>query len=186
MTLFDQALPTVLRHEGVFSNDPQDPGGPTKYGLSLREVARQFREDGVHVHDPLFDALDVDDDGDVDLEDVRRWDLAAVGAYLKRYFWSPAYDRLTSPEIATKLFDTAVNMGPKAAHQLLQQALRRLGYPVIVDGILGENTLAAANQAAGQLLLEFRACQAERYARIVLNRSASARFLSGWMRRAVS
>jgi len=33
---FDKAIKFVLKWEGKYSNDPQDPGGETKYGISKR------------------------------------------------------------------------------------------------------------------------------------------------------
>ena len=36
MSLFDKCLKIVLIHEGGYSDDPDDPGGTTNYGISLR------------------------------------------------------------------------------------------------------------------------------------------------------
>ena len=36
VSTFDKALALVLHHEGPFSSDPRDPGGPTKFGISQR------------------------------------------------------------------------------------------------------------------------------------------------------
>ena len=33
---FEQAVAFVLRHEGGYGNDPRDPGGETKFGISKR------------------------------------------------------------------------------------------------------------------------------------------------------
>ena len=33
---FDLAIPIVLENEGGYVNDPADPGGETKYGISKR------------------------------------------------------------------------------------------------------------------------------------------------------
>ena len=33
---FDQAFERVIGHEGGYVNDPRDPGGETKYGISRR------------------------------------------------------------------------------------------------------------------------------------------------------
>ena len=38
---FEAAIPTILRHEGGFSNDPQDVGGATNFGVSLRWLKAQ-------------------------------------------------------------------------------------------------------------------------------------------------
>jgi len=33
---FERCIAFVLRHEGGYVNDPRDPGGETKYGISKR------------------------------------------------------------------------------------------------------------------------------------------------------
>ena len=35
-TTFDQVIDRVLAHEGGYVNDPDDPGGETKYGISKK------------------------------------------------------------------------------------------------------------------------------------------------------
>jgi hypothetical protein len=37
---FERAVAFVLRHEGGYVNDPRDPGGETKYGISKRAYPR--------------------------------------------------------------------------------------------------------------------------------------------------
>ncbi len=34
MARFEKAIGTILEHEGGYVNDPADPGGETKYGIS--------------------------------------------------------------------------------------------------------------------------------------------------------
>ncbi len=36
MSQFDKLIDRVLSHEGGYSNDPQDPGGETQWGISKR------------------------------------------------------------------------------------------------------------------------------------------------------
>jgi hypothetical protein len=58
---FERAMSFTGKWEGGFVNDPKDPGGATKYGISLRFLRDLAPELG-----------DVDGDGDVDADDVRR------------------------------------------------------------------------------------------------------------------
>ena len=158
MARFEGAIGTVLKHEGGYVNDPADPGGETKYGISKRSYP--------HVN-------------------IKALTVEQAKAIYRRDFWR--YDRIGNQRVATKVFDMGVNMGSSRAHRILQQAVRNLGQKIAVDGKIGPKTLAATNRADAQrLLLELRALQAERYVNIVLGRPQSKKFLRGWLRRAVS
>lgn len=114
MTNFDIAIPVILKHEGGLVNNPNDPGGVTNYGISLRWALDQMRKSGVT-------EFDVDGDGDLDATDIIKLpEVRAIDLY-RRYFWDKRYDQL-SPAVATKVFDMAVNMGPVRAHALAANA----------------------------------------------------------------
>jgi lysozyme family protein len=34
--MFDKAIEIILKHEGGYVNDPDDPGGETKFGITKR------------------------------------------------------------------------------------------------------------------------------------------------------
>jgi len=111
--------------------------------------------------------------------------LDQAKAIYKRDYW--IYSRIQDQDVATKVFDLAVNLGPPAAHRLLQTALLALGETVAVDGVFGPQTLAAANRVDPERLLrEIRAQAAVYYAQTVLITPSEQKFLLGWMRRAVS
>ena len=158
MATFDKAIGTVLEHEGGYTFDPNDPGGETKFGISHK----------------AYPSLD-----------IRSLTLEQAKAIYKRDYW--IYSRIQDQDVATKVFDLAVNLGPPAAHRLLQTALLALGEPVAVDGVLGPQTLAATNRVnPEQLRQELRAEAAVYYAQTVLTNPSEQKFLLGWMRRAVS
>ena len=54
---FEEAIKVILKHEGGYSNDKDDPGGATDYGISLR-----FLQD----HD-----IDLNGDGKVNEMDIK-------------------------------------------------------------------------------------------------------------------
>jgi len=158
---FRRAVEVVLKHEGGYVHDPRDPGGETKYGISKRSYP------------------------DLDIANLTRADAIAI--YYRDWWQRYGYDRLQDDAVATKLLDMAVNMGPATAHRLLQEALVFLGYPVAVDGILGPQTVAAANRADPKRLLQvLRWLAAHHYYRIAVQRPQSRAFLVGWLRRAYS
>ena len=169
------AIDGILRREGLWSNDPDDHGGPTRYGISLRYARRV--------------GLDRDGDGDTDIDDIRLVTLDdARRMYREDFYRQPGVDGL--PEaIAPAMLDAAVNMGPPRAVMLLQSILDRAGFgPVSVDGVIGPKTRAAAAVAAqkmGPYLVN--ALVDERigwYRRLVERDPTQRRFLAGWIARA--
>jgi len=158
---FLRAVEVVLDHEGGYVNDPRDPGGETKYGISKRSYP------------------------ELDIANLTR--EAAIAIYHRDWWQRYGYDRLKDDTVATKLLDMAVNMGPATAHRLLQEALVFLGYPVAVDGIIGPQTIGAANKADPKRLLQvLRWMAAHHYYRIAATRPQSRAFLVGWLTRAYS
>jgi len=158
---FLRAVEVVLKHEGGYVNDPRDPGGETKYGISKRSYPS------------------------LDIANLTREDAIAI--YYRDFYVKYGYDRLRDEAVATKVFDMAVNMGPATAHRLLQEALVFLGYDIAVDGILGPQTIGATNKADPKRLLQvLRWLAAHHYYRIAAQRPQSRAFLVGWLTRAYS
>src|SRR5690606_26743954 len=121
----------------------------------------------------------------LDIANLTREDAIAI--YYRDWWQRYGYDRLHDDAVATKLLDMAVNMGPATAHRLLQGALVFLGYPVAVDGIIGPQTIAAANKADPKRLLQvLRWLAARHYYHIAARHPQSRAFLVGWLTRAYS
>lgn len=172
---FDRAVQVVLMHEGRYADDPTDPGGTTKYGISLR-LLRQL-------------GYDLDNDLDIDADDVRMLTLEQAKKIYRTKWWDKyRYGEIQDLELAVKIFDLSVNIGPTQAHKLLQRALHAAGYRhVQVDGILGPQTLTAVNDAEPRLVLgALRAEAAWYYRSLVTERPELSQFLNGWLNRAYS
>lgn len=153
---YARAIALVLRLEGGETNDPDDPGGRTKYGLTQR----------------TYPALDFDS-----LTETR-----AKAIYKVDWWDKYGYGQLPA-NVAVLLFQLAVNMGPHQAHSLLQRALADIGLPVQTDGMLGPVTIRSAHDYKYQDVLEMmiRAGAIERYRRL-----GKPKFLAGWVRRAMA
>ncbi len=180
---FEQALAITLQHEGGLSDDPDDPGGITKWGISLAFLKALGDEN----HDGHLDG-DLDGDGDVDPDDVRGMQPGQARELYLREFWERGgYERIPHALVAAKVFDLAVNLGPHQAHLILQRALRACLLPVVEDGILGPITiLAICRVDPDELLVAMRSEAAGVYRLIAALRKASGKFLNGWLNRSYS
>lgn len=156
---FESLIGMVLAHEGGYVNDPVDPGGETKYGISKRSY-------------PQLDirALTIDQAKDIYYRD----------------WWKPLRcSAIQNDQIAQKHLDTCVNMGPRPGVRILQRALREAGQSVAIDGVIGPQTIGAANQADPEALLNaMRRLQADHYEALMRRDPERERFRRGWMKRA--
>ncbi|KKL99947.1 hypothetical protein LCGC14_1809290 [marine sediment metagenome] len=166
MASFDKAIPTILKHEGGYVNDPLDPGGETNFGISKRTFP------------------------DVDIKTLR--EDQAISIYRELYWLPGIYDAIVDQDTATKVFDLAVNMGHRAAHRLLQKALRKFKVhhllDIKIDGVFGPKTLQAINEGGEpeEILDELRIQAAVYYANLMVKKPGLVRFAYNWMRRAQS
>lgn len=175
-TRFVQAVSKVLRHEGFFSDDPIDPGGPTKYGVSLRWL-RTLGEEG-----------DFDGDGDVDRDDIWAMEEAdAVRLYYDKWYLKESYDKMILI-IGGKVFDLAINIGAVSANRILQRAVRAAdGLRLVEDGIIGKKTLAAVGRTSDlKLLPAIRSEAAGHYRLLIERRESFEKYRDGWLNRAYS
>ena len=166
---FDKAFEYTMPFEGwdAYTNDPDDKGGATKYGITVRTL-KAIR-------------FDVDGDGDVTENDVKSLTYSQAKDILKRKYWDMIQaDSIESERIAIKLFDCAVNMGPARATRIAQEALNDLRYGLVVDGLMGPKTLSALNGSDEDVFFLFLVSRLEQYY-VGLNQR---KFLKGWLRRA--
>ena len=176
MDCFNKAIILVLKHEGGFSDQQQDPGGATNFGISLRWLKSQ----GLYG--------DLDDNQKVDIDDIKAIDLETATRIYRDKWWNKYhYDRFMDCDIATKVFDMSVNMGSNRAHRILQLAINALGGNLIVDGILGPITMKSTNIESKDILIkEIRDEQKRFYLRLIAKRPDMVVFKRGWLRRAAA
>ncbi len=92
---FEQAFDKLIGHEGGYVNDPRDPGGETKFGISKRSYP--------HLN---IAALTLEQ-----AKEIYRLD-----------YWDRARCSELPPDVAFQLFDTAINSGIGQAVRFLQRA----------------------------------------------------------------
>ena len=126
----EQMARDIVTREGGYVNDPDDPGGPTKYGVTIHTMRRL--------------GIDLDGDGDVDANDVRLLTVErATQIFLDHYYRKPNIDKLPDP-LRESVFDMQVNAGSNAV-KILQKLLNGLGSGIAEDGAIGPKTLAAVD-----------------------------------------
>lgn len=119
----------IVDREGGFVNDPDDPGGATKFGVTIGTMRRL--------------GIDLTGDGQVSVADVRRLTREkAVDIYVEHYFRRPKIDQLPEP-IQPSVFDMYVNAGGNAV-KILQRLLIEMGHDLEADGAVGPQTIRAA------------------------------------------
>jgi lysozyme family protein len=159
MADFQKALEFLFRNEGIYSDNPNDSGGETKFGISKRSYP------------------------DVDIANLTREQAADI---YYTDFWA-LYANMPD-RLALKMFDFAVNMGHKQAIKLLQRALRCVGREGVADdGILGGKTREAVAMSLVNLSEVVAALRSEAagFYRVLAEKEPKNRvFLEGWLRRA--
>ena len=140
MTAFDDALKDVLVIEGGLVDNPEDPGGITKWGISLRFLQRI--------------------NPDATAETICDLPYGRMAEIYREHFWEACKCDGLPAGLSLAVFDCAVNQGPPTARKILQRALK-----VKPDGHIGPVTLAAVLRAdPHQVLKRFMARRAVRYA----------------------
>ena len=163
---FERALKHVLEFEGGWTNDPQDPGGPTNKGITLEVYAENK---GVKVSRRNHHAL---------MKELREIPDGLVREiYLKRYWLRAGCEGFPSA-VAFIHFDAAVNHGPTRAIKMVQQVVG-----VDVDGEIGPISLAAINNGDLRAIVNGYANLRDRFYRSLHH---FPRFGRGWLRRLVA
>lgn len=139
MAAFDDALAFVLKREGGYSDHPLDKGGPTNKGITTKTYDAYRRAQGLVIQD-------VRQISDAEIRDI----------YYRQYWVASTADRQAYPT-ALVLFDTAVNMGPGVALELLR--------------------------VSGGSVDAYLKKRKDRYYKIVANDPSQAIFLPGWLMR---
>lgn len=156
------ALEYTLEFEGGYSDDPDDHGGATNFGVTQKTL------DAYRAKHPEFPAS------------VKGLSVELAAEIYRDEYWR--YDDIKSQRVATKLFDMGVNFGRATAVMMLQRGLG--AYP---DGMFGPMTLASVNSTPANVVLALLADACEkRYVAILRKDPSQEKYRKGWLRRARS
>lgn len=146
MKTIEEIIDDVMPREGdEFTNDPDDPGGPTRNGVSLR-YARGI-------------GLDLDGDQDVDADDIKLVTPAKARELFKKDFYVLPKINTLPAEIQPQMVDFGINSGSPRAILILQELLNKIriarpevGYGILdEDGVVGGQSRRAAAAAIALL-----------------------------------
>ncbi len=116
----------IERYEGGYGWDKNDPGGPTRYGITCYDLAEHRRQkmDSMRRWAPIVQKMTIDEADDI---------------YATKYATACQFNKLNTGADCV-VFDFGVNSGPSRAVKTAQKFLG-----VAVDGVLGPITLEAIN-----------------------------------------
>ena len=162
MNRFEKIFDYLIKVEGGYSNDKNDKGGKTKYGI-IEEEARDFGYKG-------------------DMQDLTI-DFAK-NIYLKKYYLGNKLDKVANDKVALSICDWAVNSG-KNGIKNAQIAINQLTNANLdIDGIIGNKTLEALSTVDPEKFLEvYHNLQRIYYRSKVADDKTQENFLAGWLNR---
>jgi lysozyme family protein len=173
MSNFYQAILQILKHEGGWVNNKRDLGRETNYGISMLIIEREkltLNDLGI---DGWYDGC------------LKKMSVDTAKKLYKRLFWDKyKYEQVADVNVATKVFDAAVNMGPYWGHKLAQVAAKDCGQTLEIDGKFGPQTIKALNACDGNWMGYMCKRMADHYQDIVTARPSNKEFLSNWLKRA--
>jgi lysozyme family protein len=158
MADFDEAVEITLGHEGSeYTDDPDDGGGPTRWGIILADLP------------PGSTA-----------EDVKNLTRDQATSIYRSKYWDPIQgDAIVSQKVANLLFDQGVLNGVSTAVKFVQAIVG-----AEVDGVFGPETLGKINRtSATKIEALFVASGLRRYVGICENDPSQMKFLKGWVNR---
>lgn len=151
-------MPFILEWEGTtFENDPDDPGGATKFGIDQRSHPNE------------------------DIRNLTR--ERAYEIYFQEY-WEKANCGELPQNVGEVVMNISVNAGHGRSGKWLQQILNEhlRGEKLVVDGAIGSKTVAVALAVPAELVTEALLDRTEQHYRSIA-RGRLAKFLKGWLNR---
>ena len=150
---FNEAFERLMINEGGYVNDPDDPGGETRYGISKRSYPDR---------------------------DIYNLTVPEAKEIYHRDYWERVKgDQIVGSELAFQVFDMAVNAGVFTASKLLQAIIDAKIDGIIGPKTLRKVDRRYGNQ----LVILYKLERVIYYCKVVINRPASLQYLQGWINR---
>jgi lysozyme family protein len=174
MADFNLALEHVLRNEGGYVFDKDDPGGETYKGIA-RNINGTW--DGWITIDLLKKQSGFP--GNLDTN-------TALQDTIKTFYKNNYWDRIKGDDLneqlkANSIFDFAVNAGVSTSATLAQ-----IVAGATPDGVIGPESVGMINALDNEhFLASFTVAKISRYIGIIKKRPSSQKYLYGWISRAL-
>jgi len=128
---FAESLRRLLAHEGGYSNHPADPGGPTKFGITIGDYRRYIKPDATAA-------------------DVKAMPVEEAKQIYRARYWNAMRCGELPAGVDYAVFDYAVNSGVARAGKVLRRVLGLGTGTVAVTSAVVD---AAAKTSAQQLVI---------------------------------
>lgn len=160
----------ILRHEGGYVNNPNDRGGPTKYGITL-VTWEAYAQSDLGIEPTLDNLKNMTTD-------------QAETIYLNRYWEPKGFCRFDDMRIALMVYDWTITSGG-AAKQVQNLLNNKYDAKISADGAMGQQTVQAINAINDQdaLLNEIANLRKQYYTNITVKNHSQLVFLRGWHNR---
>jgi len=152
---FKDLIGGILKREGGYVDHPSDPGGETKYGIAKRSHPK---------------------------EDIKNLTKERATEIYEKEYWTPSKASSLPGSLQETYFDMVVNMGQRRAVKILQKACNSKGCKLVVDGLIGRNTIRESKKIDDSRLKVFRILF---YTDLITRKPKLADFIVGWIRRAM-
>ena len=178
MAKFENFWPILAANEGLWANDPADPGGATWKGISynnypnwdgwaiIESVLPDFKKATAAKANPILK-------GNIQLQ-------GKVTSFYKKTQWDVVNaDQIVNESVAQYICDWGVNAGFSVPIKKLQGILG-----LTVDGQFGPKSLAATNAAnQADLFAKLRESRIAFYKSLVAQKPSMTKFLNTWLTR---
>jgi len=166
MNRFDKIFSFMLAVEGGYTNDKNDKGGETTWGVTKDEARRNGYRGSMK---------------DLTKEFAKK-------ILEKDYYLKNRLNEIKNDKVALSICDWSFNSGKWATKKTQVTLNRYFGYNLVVDGIFGSKTIKALNEVeeqgkSAEFLRDYHSIQRKFYHSIVEYNSTQKVFLTGWLNR---
>ena len=166
MDRFEKIFDYLLKVEGGYTNDKNDKGGETTWGITKEEARRK-------VYNGSMKNLTQD---------------FAKRILEKDYYLKNCLNEVKNDKVALSICDWIFNSGKWATKKAQVTLNRYFGYDLVVDGIFGIKTIKALNEVEEQgkseeFLKNYHNLQRKFYHSVVEYNPTQKDFLKGWLNR---